>query len=103
MYAPARKHADPAIQAEFAQVYKILSQLSANGNRTILTGASTFNGQAGRVIQIPFQATTDYFVSITPLIDTVSFDEQKEIVRENTQFTVKSALSGVAFLWAVIL
>lgn len=102
MFSPVRKHSDPAIQAEFAQVYKILSLLASAGNRPILTGKSTFNGPTGRLIEIPYQAETDYFVSITPLVDTVSFDETKEIVRGHNNFLVKSQLVSGEFLWAVI-
>jgi hypothetical protein len=106
-YSLVRKHEDPAVQAEFQQVYKILTSLASAETRTILTGESTFNGTSGRLIEFPAgtpeQDPPEYTVIITPEKDTISFDEEKEIIRGTTGFTVKSTFTSGAFLWAVII
>lgn len=107
MFSPVRKHGDPAVQAEFQHVYKILSNLASAETRKILTGEATFNGTGGRLVEFPAgtpeQDPPEYTVIITPVKDTISFDEEKEIIRGTTGFTVKSTFTSGAFLWTVII
>ena len=103
MFNPVRRHADPAIQAEIQNIYKALNILAGFSSRRILTGESTFNGMTGRDITIPHQDDTDYFVSISILVDEIAFDSKTEIVPGNDKFTVKSTLTSGTFLWVVII
>lgn len=103
MFNLVRKHTDPAVQAEFQNIYKLLNVLAGLANRQILTGSATFNGATGREVSIPYQDTPDYFVSISPLIDEIGFDRKWEITPSNDKFTVTSTLTSGTFLWVVII
>ena len=103
MFHAVRKHADPAIQAEIQNIYKVLNVLASLGSRRILTGKATFNGATGREIEIPYQDTTEYFVSISAFITETAFDEKTTITPGNAKFTVVSTRTSGEFMWVAII
>lgn len=93
---PIRKHKDPAIQAEFANVYRLLSSLCLSGRKKILTGQAAFS-PSGTEIAIGQQENTGYCVTITP-IEGGSFS----VARLSDKFIVTSDTEG-EFIWSAII
>ena len=94
----------PGAPLKGALMTEIKTNIEAAALGGSVTGSSTFNGTAGRVITIEAQADTGYFVSITPsAAPSGNLGSIWVVANSTTQFTVyNEGTATIAFNWRVM-